>query len=343
MDFTRVAAVLDRHGEKPYRLKQIKHAVFTDRISKWDDLTTLAKPLREALSSEVPFSSLEPVRQLISTRGDTVKAMFKLHDGNLIETVLMRHHRDRNTVCISSQAGCAMKCAFCATGTLGLKRNLTSEEILDQILHFARYLKKEDKRVSNIVVMGMGEPMQNLEQVLAALRVCNSEEGLNISARKMTISTCGVVPGILKLADEPMQLNLAISLHAPNDEVRSKIMPVNKAYPLEKLMKAIEEYVKKTNRKVLFEYVMLDGVNDSLELADELAKLMKHPLYQVNLIKYHSTGAFNPTDTEERFAFKDRLESRGVVVTHRITFGEDIDAACGQLANKDARKETPAT
>jgi len=335
MDISKVQNLLEKAGEKPYRLKQIKKAIFIDLVSSWDEITTLAKPLRDLLKKEIPFTSLEQVNQSASREETTtVKAAFKLSDGNLIETVLMRHDRDRNTVCISSQAGCAMKCAFCATGKLGLKRNLTQEEILDQILHFARYLHKLEKRLSNVVVMGMGEPMANYENVVGALRIANDNDGLNISARKMTISTCGVVPGIEKLAKEPMQLNLAISLHAPTDEIRSQIMPINKAYGVAKLMKAVHDYVDATNRKVLFEYVMLEGVNDSLEVADKLAKLMDHPLFQVNLIKYHATGVFIPTDSDHRWAFKHRLEDHGVVVTHRVTFGEDIDAACGQLANK---------
>ena len=335
MNFAHLEEFLKSIGEKPFRLKQVRHAVFTELVSNWNGATTLSKPLRDQLTATIPFTSLELVRESKSSRGDTIKAMFKLADGNMIETVLMRHDRDRNTVCVSSQAGCAMKCAFCATGKLGFKRNLTTEEIVDQVMHFARYLGKEQKRVSNIVVMGMGEPMANYENMIGALRFLNAEETLNISARKMTVSTCGIVPGILRLADEPMQLNLAISLHAPTEEIRSQIMPVNKAYPLEKLMAAVHEYVAKTNRKVLFEYVMLEGVNDTPACAVALAKLMNHPLFQVNLIKYHSTGVFTPTEEQHRLQFKAKLEDLGCVVTHRVTFGEDIDAACGQLANKN--------
>jgi 23S rRNA (adenine2503-C2)-methyltransferase len=285
----------------------------------------------------VPFSSLEEVRSSSSARGDTTKVAFKLADGNLIETVLMQHYGERNTVCVSSQAGCPMKCSFCATGTMGLKRNLTTAEIVDQVMHFARQLKPKGERVTNMVFMGMGEPMHNYDNVMAAVRVLNDQKGLSLGARHISISTCGIVPGILRMADEPLQVNLAISLHAPNDALRTRLMPVNRAYPLAKLMAAIETYVAKTNRKVMFEYLMIQGLNDGLEIADELAVLMKKPLYHVNLIKYHTTGSYVTSPREQRSAFMDRLIQLGVSVTHRITFGEDIDAACGQLANKHAK------
>ncbi|MFH0927874.1 MAG: 23S rRNA (adenine(2503)-C(2))-methyltransferase RlmN [bacterium] len=338
MDFLKLQTILTERKEPAFRQKQVRNALFVELIEDWDKATTLSKELREVLKQVVPISSLEILSQHRSKRGDTRKVTFLLDDGLIIESVLMEHFGDRNTVCVSSQAGCPMACAFCATGKLGFKRNLRVDEIVDQVMHFARQLRTEDRRVSNVVVMGMGEPFHNYDNVLAALRILNHKDGLNIGARKITISTCGIVPGIERLANEPEQFNLAISLHAPIDSIRSKIMPVNLAYPLNKLMRALRDYIKKTNRKVFVEYVMLKGVNDSLDLADDLADLLGKDLFQVNLIKYHQTGSFAPTEVLERNAFKERLEEHGIITTHRVTFGEDILAACGQLAGKEVPK-----
>lgn len=374
MDVAKLQSALE--GEKKYRLNQAKEAVYRGLISSWDEATVLPPALREKLSKEAPISTLEVVSESTSSRSDTTKCALKCADGQVIETVLMRHQASpqrkadgddesgRNTVCVSSQAGCPMACAFCATGTMGLKRNLTSYEIVEQVLHFARKLKAEGETVTNMVLMGMGEPFHNYDNVMEALRTLNDPKGLAFGVRRMSISTCGIVPGILKLADDPMRVNLAISLHAPNDELRSKLMPVNNAYPLAKLFDAIKTYLTKTNRKVMFEYLLIEGVNDTPEVANELADLLARenpfehgrqtPLYHVNLIKYHATevlgsaaerfglpidsksgkGTFPSSPLERRRAFQQVLYDRGVSVTHRITFGEDIDAACGQLANK---------
>lgn len=349
MDIKLLKSSLEAAGEKPYRYGQAFEAVFSGLISDWEEATVLPAPLREKLKAEVRISSLELVSDTTSALADTRKVAFKLHDGNVIETVLMRHRNKlpeaesasegRRTVCVSSQAGCPMKCSFCATGTMGLKRNLTAEEILDQVLWFARELHKEGERVTNVVLMGMGEPMHNYDNVMAALRTMNDQKGLAIGARHLSISTCGIVPGILRMADEKFQVNLAISLHAPNDELRTRLMPVNRAYPLTKLMPAVELYLSKTGRKVMFEYLLIDGLNDTVPVAEELATLMLKPLYHVNLIKYHTTGAYVTSPRESRSRFMDILKQRGVSVTHRITFGEDIDAACGQLANKHDKKK----
>jgi 23S rRNA (adenine2503-C2)-methyltransferase len=331
-------AVLTERGEKPYRRAQALEAVFRQLVSSWDEATVLPPDLRAALNERAPIVTMETVTEAESGRGDTRKAAFKLPDGNLIEAVLMRHDGTRRTVCVSSQAGCPMRCSFCATGTMGLKRNLTEGEIVDQVLHFSRLLAKTGEKVSNVVLMGMGEPMHNYDNVMAALRTMNDPKGLAIGARHLSISTCGIVPGILRLADEPLQVNLAISLHAPTDELRTSIMPVNNAYPIAKLLAAVDTYIEKTNRKVMFEYLLIEGVNDTPEVAVKLAPLMAKPLYHVNLIKYHDTGAFKSSPRENRTTFMDLLMKRGVMVTHRISFGEDIDAACGQLANKVQKK-----
>jgi 23S rRNA (adenine2503-C2)-methyltransferase len=353
-------------GEPKFRLSQVRDAKFRSLVSSWSLATALPPELRERLDHQAPISCLTLAAESVSSKGDTVKCAFKCIDGQPIETVLMRHEMERNTVCVSSQAGCPMACAFCATGTMGLKRNLTSQEIVDQVLHFARKLKAEGDNVTNVVLMGMGEPFHNYDEVLKALRILNDPKGLAFGVRRMSISTCGIVPGILKLADEPLRVNLAISLHAPNDALRSDLMPVNKAYPLAKLFSAIKTYIGRTNRKIMFEYLLIEGVNDTPEIAAELADLLCRenpdgsgeptPLYHVNLIKYHATevlgsaaerfglsvdpktgrGTFPSSPVARRKAFQQVLYDRGISVTHRITFGEDIDAACGQLANKQA-------
>jgi 23S rRNA (adenine2503-C2)-methyltransferase len=353
-------------GEPKFRVSQLREAKFRSLVSSWSDATSLPPELRARLDAQAPISCLTLAAESVSGKGDTMKCAFRCADGQMIEAVLMRHEMERNTVCVSSQAGCPMACAFCATGTLGMKRNLTADEIVDQVLHFARKLKSEGDAVTNVVLMGMGEPFQNYDQVMLALRTLNDPKGLAFGVRRMSISTCGIVPGILKLADDTLRVNLAISLHAPNDDLRTKLMPVNRAYPLAKLFAAIRTYLGKTNRKVMFEYLLIDGVNDTPEIAEELADLLCRenpdetgrptPLYHVNLIKYHTTevlgsaaerfglaidpktgrGTFPSSPVSRRQAFQQVLYDRGISVTHRITFGEDIDAACGQLANKTA-------
>lgn len=349
MDIINLENYLKGKGEKDYRLKQIKKAVFCDLINNWDEATTLSKDLREEIKKEFSFSSLESLNLIESKNKDSVKAIFKLKDGNIIETVLMKHlntkeddaKSGRNTVCISSQAGCAMNCSFCATGKIGLKRNLTSEEIVDQVLFFARQLHHQGpslmsrNAVNNVVFMGMGEPFLNYDNTIQAIRILNDKDGFNLGIRHISVSTCGIAPGIEKFADENFQANLAISLHAADDKTRSKLMPINDTYPLVVLMKAVDDYVKKTNRKVMFEYLLIDGINDQLEDATNLAKLMKNSLYHVNLIKYHDTGGdFKPSSQVKRTQFFDILKKLGVSVTFRVSFGEDILAACGQLAGK---------
>lgn len=343
MDIERARNILEERGEPAFRLKQLKTAVYRQLVSDWTDALTLPAALRQALSAGLPISSLAHMTETVSSKGDTTKSAFRLADGNVIETVLMRHRGGRNTVCVSSQAGCPMACTFCATGTMGLKRNLTAEEIVDQVLHFARILKGKGESVTNVVLMGMGEPMHNYDAVMSALRTLNDKDGFALGARRMSVSTCGIVSGILKLAQEPLQVNLAVSLHAPNDELRSRLMPVNRAYPLAKLMPAIEAYVAKTKAKVFFEYLLIEGLNDTPEIAEELAALLRHPLYHVNLIKYHTTGAFVSSSKDSRMKFMEILKEKGLSVTHRITFGEDIDAACGQLANRQPAHYRAAT
>jgi len=346
MDIINLEKFLKDKGEKDYRLKQVKKAVFVDLVNDWDEATALSKELREKLKERLHISSLELLKLLESKNKDSTKAVFKLKDGNIIETVLMKHlnakeddaKAGRNTICVSSQAGCAMGCGFCATGKMGLKRNLTSEEIVDQVLFFARWLTSDVKarpchKVNNVVFMGMGEPFLNYDNTIQAIRILNDKDGFNLGIRHISVSTCGIIPGIEKFADENLQVNLAISLHAADDKTRSKLMPINKKYPLAELMKAVDDYIKKINRKVMFEYLLIDGVNDRAEDAKNLAKLMKNSLYHINLIKYHDTSSgLKPSPQAKRTQFFDALKKLGVSATFRISFGEDILAACGQLA-----------
>jgi 23S rRNA (adenine2503-C2)-methyltransferase len=317
--------------EPAFRLRQIKKAVFHDLIKNWSEATALPKSFREKLEKEVPLDIRSEI--FSSKDGRTVKASIELEDGLLIEAVLMKHTDKRNTVCVSSQVGCPLRCQFCETGKMGFKRDLTASEIISQVLFFARLLKKENEKITNVVFMGMGEPFLNWENVRKAIEVLNDDNCFGIGSRKISISTAGIIEGIEKLAEEFSQINLAISLHAPEGKLRSELMPVNKKYPLEKVLNAVDEYIKKTNRKVMFEYVMLGGVNDSEEQARKLANLLKKPLYMINLIAYNPTGRFKASPPEKIKKFKAILEKAGIFTTQRYRFGTDIEAACGQLAS----------
>jgi 23S rRNA (adenine2503-C2)-methyltransferase len=323
-------------SEPSFRLKQAKRAVFHELINNWDQATNLSLALRERLKKECPLEIKNKL--FFSKNKNTAKGLITLEDGNKIETVLMIHTDKRATACVSCQVGCPLNCAFCATGQMGLKRNLTTGEILDQILLLARYLKNEfqpQRSLSNIVFMGMGEPFLNYDNVWEAIRIINDKDCFNIGARKISISTSGITEGIKKMSNEKLQINLSISLHAPTDELRQKLMPIAIKYPLKKLLKAVDDYIFKTSRKVMFEYLMINGVNDSMENAEQLVKIMNKPLYMVNLIPYNSTKVadkFKPSDKKTIKTFKDYLEKRGIFATQRYEFGQDIRAACGQLA-----------
>lgn len=322
-------------SEPKYRFKQVQDAVFKSLISNWSSATYLPPKLREVLSEECP---LEIRGEVVGSDEGVLKALITLTDGLKIESVLMRHAGGRSTVCVSSQVGCPMRCGFCATGAMGFTRDLTADEIVGQVLFFARYLKAHgEERVTNVVFMGMGEPFLNYDNVLSAVRTLNDKDGLNIGARKISISTSGVIEGIKKLAEENLQVNLAISLHAPSDELRLKLMPVNKKYPLEEVLSAVDSYIKKTSRQVMFEYIMLKGINDSKEDAEKLARLMNKPLHFVNLIAYNPTGkeGMEPSSHNAVRKFKEILEEAGVSVSERYRFGGEINAACGQLATEN--------
>ncbi len=335
MDLKRLDKILA--DEKPYRLKQVRRAIFKDLITNWDDATSLSLKLRGMLKEEFPLSI--DSRIIDSKESDAVKAIIKIDGGVLIETVLMQHSTGRNTVCVSSQAGCALDCLFCQTGKLGFKRDLDSSEIIVQVLLFQRFLKNRSSSISNIVFMGMGEPFLNYDNVLKAVRVINSNEMFGIGARHISISTAGLPDKIKLFADEGIQVNLAVSLNAPNDVLRSKIMPLNLHYKIPELMESVKYYVKRTNRKVMFEYVLIEGLNDSDKHARELADLLKGLLCMVNLIPFNGGPPLKHPSESRTCAFKKILEENGIIVTRRSRFGADIDSACGQLVFDEERRE----
>ncbi|MGO9560170.1 MAG: 23S rRNA (adenine(2503)-C(2))-methyltransferase RlmN [Acidimicrobiales bacterium] len=319
-------------GEPAYRVRQIWEGLYRDHRNI-GELTTLPKSLRARLGSDERFSpAWSLVAESASDRGATRKWLFEAGDGSRIETVLMRY-RERTTACVSSQAGCAMGCSFCATGQLGFGRHLSSGEIVEQVVRACRWASDEGwGRIGNIVLMGMGEPLANYDNVFAALRRCNDSVG--IGARSITVSTVGVVPGILKMASEPLQVNLAVSLHAANDQLRDHLVPLNRRYPLKVLMAACADYVEVTRRRISFEWACIGGVNDRTSDAHELAALARPLRAHVNLIPLNPTpGYLVAGSTAEAVAyFRDELRDLGVNVTIRNTRGRDVDAACGQLA-----------
>jgi len=361
MDPKRLEAKLSTLKMPAYRLKQALRSYYQELAEDWSSVTTWPAQLR-ADCTAFSWSPLTIKTVLQTEDPPSAKFAFQTADNLTIETVVMRHADGRNTVCVSSQVGCAMGCAFCATGTMGIKRNLTAEEIVDQVVQAARWLKTQktsiksqvyqvsnqrpdrhdgpdrpEGRVTNIVFMGMGEPFNNPDAVFEAIGILTSPDMFGLGARHISVSTCGIVPGIERLSEEAPQVNLAISLHAPTQDVRASIMPVAKAYPLDRLMRAVRKYLELTHRKVMFEYVLLDGVNDSQEDAEDLADLFNdyRHLAHVNLINYHQTDTFKSTSEANAKKFQNVLRRRGISVTRRISFGEEIDAACGQLAARE--------
>lgn len=346
---------LREQGEPAYRAKQLSDAIYHGLAPEFDQMRSLPASLRERLSSVATIASPR-VRTLVAAKdGRTRKLLLELRDGRLIETVLMLYPaspegRARATVCISTQAGCAYGCTFCATGQMGFDRHLSAGEIVAQALYFARELRERPwtapdgqqiDHVTNLVFMGMGEPLHNYDNTLKALRILNMPEGLRIGARHMTVSTVGLVPGIVRLADEPLQVNLAISLHAPNNAMRLRTMPVTRKYPIEQVLEAVRVYAERTRRQVTFEYVLLAGVNDALEHARELATLLA-PLEQlghVNLIPVNKTAAgYRPPSGEQIRAFREALRAGGVSSSVRAERGDDIAAACGQLRTREDQR-----
>ncbi len=317
--------------------------MYKNAAKNFDEIETLPKEIRTLLKENCFFYSLKLHSAITSDDGQTTKFLFNTHDGNMIESVIMRHLSGRTTLCVSCQAGCPMACTFCATGKLGLLRNLEFYEIVEQVMYANEFLEPEDKKIRNIVYMGMGEPFLNYENVKTSILIASAQKKLDLSNRRITISSCGVVPGIEKLGNDFPQISLAISLHAPNDEARKKIMPVDHTYPIDTLMKALDEYVTKTNKRIFYEYIMIAGVTDRIEYAHELAKLLKNRLAHVNFIPYNPGEGimgnnYQPTSKIIMKKFQKTLEEHGIPSTIRHTMGDDIDAACGQLALKEEGK-----
>lgn len=342
VDERALAAWLREHGEPAYRAKQIRRAIARGAAAGWDGLSDLPKPLRAALAASLRWSAVEPVHEVRSTDGETRKVLLRLHDGHHIESVLMPHHGARNAVCFSTQAGCPMACAFCATGEMGLVRNLTTAEIVDQIRHWQRELVAKGERVSHVVAMGMGEPLANLDAVVRAVRMLIDPDLFGISPRRVTISTVGLVPKIDALAALDLPMNLAVSLHAPNDRIRGRIVPANRRWTIDDVLAAARRYVERTKRRVTFEYVLLAGVNDAdrdaTELATRIRKLGRTADFHVNLIPVNpGPGGFErpPAPRMERFA--EVLQEQGIAATLRISKGQDITAGCGQLKVSEGR------
>jgi 23S rRNA (adenine2503-C2)-methyltransferase len=344
LTFPELQERLKEMGEPAFRARQVWQAVYVDLVPDPQAISTLSKPLRQKLSDAFSFSSLLPSSKLASKDGQTIKTLFTLPDGNAIEAVLM-YYDERQTLCISTQAGCAMGCVFCATGQMGFKRNLSSGEIVEQVLYYARILKEENKEVTNIVIMGMGEPFQNYASVMDAIDRLNNPDGFNLGARRITISTVGLVPEIERFAAEKRQVNLAISLHAANDALRSSLLPVNKKYPITVLMQACRNYLAATNRRLTFEWALIENVNDREQDAHELAALLKGMLCHVNIIPLNPTTKFagQPTTRDRAERFKAVLDAAGIPCTIRLRRGIDIQAGCGQLASHQSPHDGQAS
>lgn len=325
-------------GQKKYRATQIFKWIYEKRVTNFDEMSDVSLSFREFLKDNYTLDKPKIFKKQVSSDG-TIKLLLELKDGNKIETVLMRYNYG-NVACVSSEVGCNMGCCFCASGLLKKKRELTVDELVGQVLVLGDLLKSENKRVTHVVVMGTGEPFDNYDNVLDFIRILNHPHGLAIGARHITVSTCGIVDKIKRYAHEGLQINLAISLHAPNDQLRNKIMPINFKYNLTELMEAVKYYEKVANRRVTFEYILLKGVNDSKENALELVNLIKGTLAYVNLIPFNPVEElkYKRSDSKTVHQFLDILMKNNVTATIRKEFGTDIDAACGQLRAKNEKK-----
>ena len=317
-------------GEAKFRAKQLYPAVF--KVKSLDDITTLSKDLRAKLSESYCIGSLEVEQKQVSKKDGTVKFLFRLSDGNFIESVFMKY-KHGNTLCVSSQVGCLMGCNFCASTIGGKVRDLTAGEIIGQIIAAQ---EETGERISNIVMMGIGEPLDNFLNVVKFLEIVNHPDTLNIGYRHISLSTCGIVPKIYELAELNLPITLSVSLHAPFDSMRSEIMPVNKKYPLSALVTAMNDYIKKTGRRISIEYALIQGKNDTKECALELTRLFSKGLFHINLIPVNNVRERNykKTSREATLAFCEILNSKGLNATVRRELGSDIDAACGQLRRK---------
>lgn len=331
---------LTTNGEKAFRSAQIYEWLYEKRVKTFEEMSNLPKGLRDKLEEKFALTTLSTIIKQESKDG-TIKFLFQLQDGYSIETVLMRHEYG-NSVCVTTQVGCRIGCTFCASTLGGLKRHLMAGEIVEQVVKVQQTLDELGERVSSIVIMGIGEPFDNYDAMMNFLKIINNEKGLNIGARHITVSTSGIVPKIYEFADEGMQINFAVSLHAPNQEARQKLMPIARAYKLNELLDAVRYYTEKTGRRVSFEYGLMAGENDSVEIANELASLIKGIKCHVNLIpiNYVPERDYVRTSRSSIFAFEKALKARGVNVTIRREQGADIAAACGQLRAQERSEET---
>jgi 23S rRNA (adenine2503-C2)-methyltransferase len=334
-----LTGVLASWNQPAYRSRQIWEWLYQHKVTDFAAMTNLPASLRERLAAVFRVGRLVLVREMQSTDGQTVKRLFRLLDGQLIESVLMEYDDNRRTACISTQAGCAMGCVFCATGQMGFARNLTAGEIVEQALAFARQLEAKDERLSNVVLMGMGEPLHNYDATMEAIDRLNDPAGLNIGQRHITLSTVGLVPQIRRFADEKRQVTLAVSLHAATDEERSRLLPVNRRWPLAELIGAVRYYFEQTGRRVTFEWALIAGENDTVEQATRLGELLHGLHCHVNLIPLNPTGGYGgrPSDPARVEAFQQVLDSYRIGSTVRVRRGIDIQAGCGQLKAEVSR------
>ena len=335
-------SLLETWGEPAYRARQLWEWLYIHLADSFDRMTSLPKSLRERLAGETTIGVPQVADTLLSEDGETRKDLLRLTDGETVEAVLMRYE-SRRTACISTQVGCLIGCAFCATGQMGFRRNLTGGEIVAQTLHFARLLRQKQERLSNVVLMGMGEPLLNYDATLAAIRRLTNPQGLNIGQRHITLSTAGIVPGIELLADEaghhggPLQVTLAVSLHAATDQLRDQLVPMNRRYNLDALFKACHYYIQRTGRRISFEWALIEGVNDTPQQAQALAARLAGILSHVNLIPLNSTSDYDgkPSSREALDAFTKELDRRLISYTVRLGRGIDIQAGCGQLCQRN--------
>lgn len=335
LDLAEIKEIIEKWGEKPYRADQIWQGLYKELWRRPEEFTNLSKATREKLSNEFQFDLIKPLKTITSDDLYSEKSLFKLEDGQAIEAVLMKYKK-RRTICISTQVGCAMGCIFCATGHMGYHRNLSSGEIIAQVLFYAARLSKEEEKLTNIVVMGMGEPFHNYDATLEAIDRLNDINGFNFGERRFTISTVGLVPMIRRFSNEKRQINLAISLHTADNELRSKLLPINKKYPLNDVLSACRDYVEHTHRRITFEYALINSLNDTPVQAHLLAKKLKNLLCIVNLIPLNPTGFYQGqgSNIERGNDFRNILLASGIHCTIRLRRGIDIEAGCGQLMSK---------
>ena len=340
MDFKKLSAFLKENGQPAFRMKQVQDAIYKNFAVSWDEVPALPAPLREKLRTDFRINSLDIAETQVSTKGNAIKFCFELKDGLKIETVLLNLIPEKWSLCVSTQAGCPVRCPFCATGRKGLKRNLSPDEITDQFLAAAGYLKKtHNHRISSVIFMGMGEPFYNYDAVAETIKTLSDPELIGLGHRHISVSTAGHVPGIRRFAKEFPQCNLAISLHAAQDSLRNELVPLNNTYPLAQLSKALKDYIAITKRRVFVEYVLLEGVNNSrsqtAKLNSWLRSVAAPKYFTINLIPYNRTGgAFRTPERERTKIFAALLEEMGWEVTVRKSMGDDIAGACGQLAGK---------